>query len=205
MAKTLEEYLALPYTIVLRRDIRDEIFVARVEELPGCSAHGNTEVEALSNLRDNMGLWISDCLESGDAVPEPSEDVELPSGKWLQRVPRTLHLKIIRLAKNEGVSLNQFVTAVLAEAVGEQVTQQKSARAASVAAIRDVDPWFGFEQADKCGWESFYRVNFDRILLRSLAKKIPGFEESLIEKGYKSDDEETHPNWSARPLELARR
>ena len=52
MAKTLEEYSALPYTIVLRRDVRDEIFVARVEELPGCSAHGDTESEAISNLRD---------------------------------------------------------------------------------------------------------------------------------------------------------
>ena len=84
MSKTLEEYLALPYTIVLRRDTKDEIFVARVEELTGCSAHGNTEPEALSNLRDNMQLWIADCLESGDEVPEPAEEIELPSGKWLQ-------------------------------------------------------------------------------------------------------------------------
>lgn len=120
MSKTVEEYLSLPYTIVLRRDIEDQIMTARVEELPGCSAHGKDEQEAVSNLRDNMQVWIDDCLESGDPIPEPAEDVELPSGKWLQRVPRSLHLKLIHLAKREGVSLNQLVTSALAEAVGSK-------------------------------------------------------------------------------------
>lgn len=118
MPKTLEEYLRLPYMIVLRRDQRDDIVVARVEELPGCSAHGTSEQEALSNLHDNMADWIADCLEAGDPIPEPTEEVELPSGKWLQRVPRSLHLKLIRLAEREGVSLNQLVTSTLAEASG---------------------------------------------------------------------------------------
>jgi len=119
----LEDYLSLPYTKVLRKDIEENIFVARVEELPGCSAHGGNELEALSNLRDNMELWIEDCLESGDAVPLPSVGEELPSGKWLQRVPRSLHLKLIRLAKSEGVSLNQLVTSTLAEAAGRKVAK----------------------------------------------------------------------------------
>ena len=43
---------------------------------------------------------------------------DLPSGKWLQRVPRTLHLKLSALAKREGISLNQLVVSILAEAVG---------------------------------------------------------------------------------------
>jgi predicted RNase H-like HicB family nuclease len=122
MPKTIEEYLSLPYTIVLRRDLQDAIVIARVEELPGCSAHGDSEQEALSNLRENMQDWIADCLEAGEPVPEPVEEVDLPSGKWLQRVPRSLHLKLIRIADREGVSLNQFVTSALAEAVGGKAT-----------------------------------------------------------------------------------
>jgi antitoxin HicB len=118
MSKNLEEYLRLPYTTVLRRDEKDGIVVARIEELPGCSAHGDSEQEALSNLHDSMIDWIGDCLEAGDPVPEPVEEVELPSGKWLQRVPRSLHLKLIHLAEREGVSLNQLVTSALAEAAG---------------------------------------------------------------------------------------
>ena len=49
--------------------------------------------------------------------PEGSPE-KLPSGKWLQRVPRTLHRDLIRLAERERVSLNQLVTALLSEAVG---------------------------------------------------------------------------------------
>ena len=120
MPKSLEEYISLPYTIVFRKDVRDGVFVARVEELQGCTAHGDSELNALSNLRDNMRVWIGDALEAGDKVPEPAEETALPSGKWLQRVPRSLHLKLIRLAKEEGVSLNQLVTAALAEAVGNK-------------------------------------------------------------------------------------
>jgi hypothetical protein len=79
-----------------------------------------------------MEVWIADCIESGDAIPEPAEEIELPSGKWLQRVPRSLHLKLIRLAKEEGVSLNQMVTSALAEAVGSKGITAKKMRSSHV-------------------------------------------------------------------------
>lgn len=115
----LKEYLALRYTVVLRRDAEGD-FVAKVEELPGCSAHGKTRDEALENLDEAKALWIQDCLENGDPVPLPIEDDALPSGKWLQRVPRKLHRKLQNLSRKEGVSLNLYVTSLLAEAVGER-------------------------------------------------------------------------------------
>jgi antitoxin HicB len=120
----LKEYLALRYTIILRRDAEGD-FVAKVEELPGCSAHGKTSDEALENLDEAKALWIQDCLENADPVPLPNEDDALPSGKWLQRVPRKLHRKLQNLSRREGVSLNLFVTALLAEAVGERSENPK--------------------------------------------------------------------------------
>jgi predicted RNase H-like HicB family nuclease len=113
----LKDYLELAYTVLLRKDT-DGDFVAKIEELPGCAAHGKTREEALANLDEAKMLWIQDCLENGDTVPPPEEG-ELPSGKWLQRVPRKLHRKLQLLSRREGVSLNQYVLAVLAEAVGE--------------------------------------------------------------------------------------
>ena len=74
--------------------------------------------EAFEALEEAKQLWITDCLESGDPVPEPATEEALPSGKWVQRVARTLHQKLVSLAKRENVSLNQFVASVLAEAVG---------------------------------------------------------------------------------------
>lgn len=40
------------------------------------------------------------------------------SGKFLVRVPSSLHAQLVEEARREGVSLNQFVTSALAGAVG---------------------------------------------------------------------------------------
>ena len=123
----LEDYLNLPYTVVLRRDEQGEC-VACIDELSGLSAHGRTPQEALENLEEAKKVRIEDCLERGDPIPAPQvpqapqvkdlSEEDLPSGKWMQRVPRTLHRDLIRLAQREKVSLNQLVTSVLSEAVG---------------------------------------------------------------------------------------
>jgi antitoxin HicB len=110
----LAHYMAQPYTKSLRPDADGDI-VARVVELPGCSAHGENEKEALRNLQEAQRLWLEDCIEAGDPVPEPEEAEPLPSGKWVQRVPRTLHQLLATTAKSEGVSLNQLVTSMLSE------------------------------------------------------------------------------------------
>ena len=70
--KNVEYYLKLPYTVILRQD-EDADFVARVDELPGCAAHGKTEREALDNLQEVKELWITDCLEQGDPVPRRTD------------------------------------------------------------------------------------------------------------------------------------
>src|SRR5438876_4532271 len=116
MNKDLKYYMALPYTVILRPDDEGD-YIARVDELQGCVAHGATSQDALTKLEEVKSLWITDCLESGDAIPEPATEV-LPSGKWVERVPKTLHRKAIAAAKQENVSLNQFVTSLIAEAVG---------------------------------------------------------------------------------------
>ena len=123
--KDLNYYMSLPYSAVLRRD-EDGDYVARIEELAGCSTHGKTAKQALANLEELKKVWFEDCLEKGDPIPEPIPAESLPSGKWLQRVPRTLHRDLARLAKHENVSLNQLVTSVLSKAVGAQATSTKA-------------------------------------------------------------------------------
>jgi len=106
--------------MILRKD-EDGDWVARIEELPGCTAHGKTRGEALENLEQVQAAWLEDALEAGDEIPEPQHNELLPSGKWLQRVPKSLHKKLAELAKQEGVSLNQMATSILAEAVGKRL------------------------------------------------------------------------------------
>ena len=114
--KDLVYYMSLPYTIILRPDDEGD-FIARIEELPGCVAHGGDATESIERLREAQQLWIEDCLESNQSVPEPHAEDDLPSGKWVQRVPRTLHKRLTEFAKKESVSLNQLVTSMLSEAV----------------------------------------------------------------------------------------
>jgi predicted RNase H-like HicB family nuclease len=61
------------YEIIIYWDKPDQIYVADVPELPGCSAHGSTYNEALNNIQDVIQLWIDTAREFGDPIPEPRE------------------------------------------------------------------------------------------------------------------------------------
>lgn len=122
MAKTVADYLGLPYTIELRNTPGEGWFV-RVKELPGCMSQGETAEEALVMIRDAMQGWLEVALEYGDPIPEPRPDEEF-SGKFVVRVPRTLHRELVSAAESEGASLNQFINTVLAQAVGRATSHR---------------------------------------------------------------------------------
>jgi antitoxin HicB len=124
VTKKRDYYRALPYGIVLRKDEEGD-WVARIKELPGCTAHGTTQIEALERLDEVMEAWLEDALASGATIPEPRITEKLPSGKWLQRVPRSLHQRLVEMADREEVSLNQLVTSALSEAVGRRSNSQQ--------------------------------------------------------------------------------
>jgi antitoxin HicB len=112
--KTLLEYLRLPYTIVLQRDSEDD-FIARIQELDGCIADGQDEMEAIAHLEFAKRSWLQAALEAGRQIPLPESTEELPSGKFLTRVSRSMHQELSETARAEGVSLNALVNIALAE------------------------------------------------------------------------------------------
>lgn len=117
--KTVDEYLMLPYTIeVIREDtIGESGYVARILELPGCVTQADTFVELASMLEDAMRAWIETAIEDDYPIPEPRA-AENYSGKFVVRVPRSLHRQLSVAAERDGVSLNAFVNVALAQAVG---------------------------------------------------------------------------------------
>lgn len=94
-------------------------FLVEVLDLPGCIADGATRQEALENANNAVDEWIAAAKDLGRPIPEP-KSIEQYSGKWVQRVPRTLHMKLASEAKREGVSLNALATAILAEGLGKR-------------------------------------------------------------------------------------
>jgi antitoxin HicB len=114
----VDHYLSLPYHLLLVRDGEEKgkPWCASVEELTGCTSRGKTSDDALNGVRAAMTAWIETALQEGRDVPEPKSATS-HSGRLLLRMPRTLHADLTRASEREGVSLNQFITDVLASAV----------------------------------------------------------------------------------------
>jgi antitoxin HicB len=53
-------------------------------------------------------------LEDGDKITEPVSDEKF-SGKFVLRLPKSLHRKLARNARKENVSLNQYAVSLLSE------------------------------------------------------------------------------------------
>ena len=95
-------------------------FVAEVLELPGCIADGETKEEALRNISDAIESWISTAKAEGRNIPDPKLYVdESPSGKFTTRVPKTVHATLIKIAEQEGVSLNSLVNSFISIGIGQ--------------------------------------------------------------------------------------
>ncbi|MCL2391651.1 MAG: type II toxin-antitoxin system HicB family antitoxin [Oscillospiraceae bacterium] len=106
---TAQEYMELPYNIVIRhvKDDSGAYYFATIQELDGCMSDGVTLEEAHTNIREAMEGWIETKLEAGLPVPKPLEPDKY-SGKFVVRLPRTLHRRLAEEAEREGVSLNQY-------------------------------------------------------------------------------------------------
>jgi antitoxin HicB len=89
-------------------------YLVEYPDIPGCMSDGETIEEAIANGREALRDCIEVFDESGTKIPKPGVE----AAQWRQRVPRTLYSKLTKQAASEGVSINSFVTAVIAEAVG---------------------------------------------------------------------------------------
>lgn len=65
------------------------------------------------NLNEAMEGWLEVKLENGISIPEP-DTADNYSGKFVVRLPKTLHQRLAMEAKLEGVSLNQLALYKLA-------------------------------------------------------------------------------------------
>jgi predicted RNase H-like HicB family nuclease len=110
----LDHYLSLQYRIELIED--EGAWVASNPDLPGCASFGSDPVDAVRNLAEVRRLWLEGQIASGNKIPEPSID-ERYSGKFVLRIPKSLHRLAEMRARREGVSLNALVTNVLAGAL----------------------------------------------------------------------------------------
>lgn len=110
--KSLEYYLSLQYPFNVIADEDDGGYVVVFPDLPGCLTQFETLDELAEMVEEARTLWIESEYEQGHDIPLPTYPEEY-SGKFLVRVPRSLHRQITEAAKREDVSLNQYVVSLL--------------------------------------------------------------------------------------------
>lgn len=116
--KDLNYYLKLNYEIKIRKLTSEEGdgWFAEIPLLPGCISDGETPEEAIFNISDAKKCWVETCLELGRPVPEPlTGDF---SGQLRIRMPKSLHRVLSEKAREENISLNQYINYQLARGVG---------------------------------------------------------------------------------------
>ena len=109
----LEDYLKLSYPITLYPEVEGG-FTVEIKDLPGCVTQGETLEEAHEMIDDAKYAWIKVNLELGNPIPLPATQKKF-SGRFVVRLPSNLHQRLAEEAEQNGVSLNQMVSSVLAE------------------------------------------------------------------------------------------
>ena len=100
----VKDYMGLPYTRLVQ-EINDEsghYFYGRILELDGCQS-----------TSDTLEGYIEIKIENNLPIPIP-ETPNNYSGKFVVRLPKSLHQRLAIEAEKEGVSLNQLALYKLA-------------------------------------------------------------------------------------------
>ena len=115
--KNVEYYMQLPYAMEICEIPKKEgggIFIS-IPMLKGFMSDGECIIEAYENIKDAQREWITSMLERNMPIPEPDDDY---SGKFVVRIPKSLHKLLVNQSKREGISLNQYVANSLALIAG---------------------------------------------------------------------------------------
>jgi len=123
-SKSLEYYMNLPYKVEIIPEDDGSGFTAVVPELPGCMTCADTIDELWEMVTEAKQLWLEVALENADHIPEPVPfQDEQYSGRFVVRIPRSLHRQLAQRAQWEDTSLNTLVVTVLSDGMGRWGSQ----------------------------------------------------------------------------------
>jgi len=93
----------------------DKCWVAIAPEIPGCSALGDTDNEALKELDNAIKLHLRIRKENKLPIPRALAGQVL-GGRFLLRIPKALQHNLKEEAMEEGVSVNQYALFLISTA-----------------------------------------------------------------------------------------
>ncbi len=89
-------------------------FLISYPDFEMCVSDGESVEEAIVNGRQALAATFAAIEAQGLPVPQPNSYVGKASGKFVVRVPKTLHARLASRSRREGVSLNTLVVSYLA-------------------------------------------------------------------------------------------
>jgi antitoxin HicB len=125
--RDLMRYLKLPFRLNVTYDQESAAWIARYPELPGCVADGPTPEEALIEAEAAKTLWIETAVAEGQQIPQPQGEPTY-SGKFVLRLPKSLHEAAAERADREGISLNSYLVHLVSDGVRGLGVKVRSAR-----------------------------------------------------------------------------
>lgn len=108
------------YNITIRKAVieGEEVFEARIRELPDVTEYADTAEEAHALAIDTIETTAQILAERGQDMPAPYVPADDYSGRVTLRLPRSLHRALAEVADSERVSLNQHLVGVLTYVTG---------------------------------------------------------------------------------------
>ena len=126
LEKSLEYYVGLSYPVEIQK-AHEGGFVVSIPDLPGCIMQVENWEEAESSIEEVRKVWLRAAYEDGVTIPLPKTEKEY-SGKFVLRIPKSIHRNLDKRAEDEGVSLN----ALLISMISQSLSIQKIEKAPSV-------------------------------------------------------------------------
>jgi antitoxin HicB len=113
----MKKLIDYPFEIKLLSHEDGGGFLISYPDFAECISDGETVSEAIANGADALQATIAALRANKLPVPQPGSG-GVASGKFIARVPKTIHAQLTMRAKSEGVSLNALVLTFIAQGFG---------------------------------------------------------------------------------------
>lgn len=170
--RALDEYLALEYPFHVIAS-RDGGYVVVYPDLPGCITQAETLDELTEMADEARQLWIESEYEDGHDIPLPSYPEEY-SGKFVARLPRSLHRQLAEEAERQSVSLNQHVVALLSRRDAQSRMEQQ---------LKELDQRLSVRLDMISGQVESLRFQMKDVSLKGGGRSHASYERSATQRG----------------------
>ena len=113
--KDLDYYLNLPWQFEFTKH-PDGKYSARVIGL-SCYSGGNTLEEATKEIQEALEFYLESCIEDNMPILEP-QLLANANGRISIRTSKAMHLKLLKLASEENVSVSHLVNDAIIKQYG---------------------------------------------------------------------------------------